>query len=404
MIQIQDFSAQQKIAPIWRLAFRSFFLAASIFSILALFYWVLFLNGVAYLPMLISPSIWHGHEMTFGFVATIAIGFLLTASQTWTGLRSIHGKKLMVLFLIWLLARLALFLAFNETMFYIALVAEFLFWSYSIGFLAYLLVKSGNHRNLLFIPMLSIMMVLDISILLSAKLGDVLLAKHLMNTAVLVFTLLITLLGGRVIPFFTRNGLKNIGLEVENNNAATWVEIITPILTLITVIAYFVNYFINVESGVFYLFILCGITHFIRLVAWQGHKTFKVPLLWSLHLSYLLLPLGFIVMAMSFLNLGVLFSDALHLITIGTMALMILAMMSRVSLGHTGRPLQVNSLIAWAYMCIFMAAIIRVSFPLIGEYQIGWLVSAVLWGVGFGIFVFKYTPILITARLDGAIG
>ena len=166
----------------------------------------------------------------------------------------------MVLFLIWLLARLALFLAFNETMFYIALVAEFLFWSYSIGFLAYLLVKSGNHRNLLFIPMLSIMMVLDISILLSAKLGDVLLAKHLMNTAVLVFTLLITLLGGRVIPFFTRNGLKNIGLEVENNNAATWVEIITPILTLITLIAYFVNYFINVESGVFYLFILCGIT------------------------------------------------------------------------------------------------------------------------------------------------
>jgi len=404
MIQIQDFSVQQKIAPVWRLAFRSFFLAASTFSILAVLYWLLFLNGVAYLPMLIPTSIWHGHEMIFGFVATIAIGFLLTASQTWTGLRSIHGKSLMLLFLLWLTARVVLFLSFNEILFYIALIAELSFWSYSIGFLAYLLVKSGNQRNLLFIPMLSIMMILDLSILISAKVGEIMLAKHLMKTAVLVFTMLITLLGGRVIPFFTRNGLKNIGLEISNNNATTWIEIITPILTFITVISYFCSYFIDVGFVVSVLFVLCGIFHFMRVSAWQGNKTVKVPLLWSLHLSYLLLPVGFIVMAVSLYSEQVMFSDALHIITIGTMALMILAMMSRVSLGHTGRPLQINSLMACAYMCIFMAALIRVSFPLIGEHQLGWFISAILWIIGFGIFVFKYAPILLKARVDGAIG
>jgi len=404
MIQIQDFSEQQKIAPVWRLAFRSFFLAASAFSILAVLYWLLFLNGVVYLPMIIPTSIWHGHEMIFGFVATIAIGFLLTASQTWTGLRSIHGKPLMGLFLLWLTARVTLFLSFNEILFYIALMAEFSFWSYSIGFLTYLLVKSGNQRNLLFIPMLTMMMVLDISILLSAKVGEIMLAKHLMNTAVLVFTMLITLLGGRVIPFFTRNGLKNIGLEISNNNAATWIEIITPILTFITVISYFCSYFIDLGLVVTWLFVLCGVFHCMRVIAWQGYKTLTVPLLWSLHLSYLLLPLGFMLMAVSFYSVQVMFSDALHLITIGTMALMILAMMSRVSLGHTGRPLQINATIAWAYMCIFMAALIRVSLPLIGEHQIAWIVSAILWGIGFGIFVFKYAPILLKARVDGAIG
>ncbi|MBU2969396.1 NnrS family protein [Pseudoalteromonas sp. C2R02] len=404
MIQIQDFSEQQKIAPVWRLAFRSFFLAASAFSILAVLYWLLFLNGIAYLPMVIPTSIWHGHEMIFGFVATIAIGFLLTASQTWTGLRSIHGKPLMVLFLLWLTARVALFFAFYDLIFYIALIAEFSFWSYSIGFLAYLLVKSGNQRNLLFIPMLSIMMLLDLSILISAKSGEVMLAKHLMNTAVLVFTMLITLLGGRVIPFFTRNGLKNIGLEISNNNAATWIEIITPVLTFITVISYFSSYFVDLGFVITWLFVLCAVFHCVRVIAWQGHKTFKVPLLWSLHLSYLLLPLGFAVMAASLYSVQLMFSDALHLITIGTMALMILAMMSRVSLGHTGRPLQINSIIAWAYLCILMAAIVRVCLPLIGEHQIAWLVSGILWSIGFGIFVFKYAPILLKARVDGAIG
>ncbi|SFC43627.1 NnrS family protein [Pseudoalteromonas denitrificans] len=404
MIQIQDFSLQQEIAPIWRLAFRSMFLAASVFSILAMLYWVLFLNGYALLPMILPTNVWHGHEMIFGFVATVAIGFLLTASQTWTGLRSIHGRPLMVLFLLWFIARVALFLSINEIIFYIGLLAEFSFWSYSIGFLAYLLIKSGNQRNLLFIPLLTIMLVLNLSILLSGKLGEILLAKHLMNTAVLVFTMLVTLLGGRVIPFFTRNGLKNVGLEVKNNNAPTWVEVITPILTFISVLAFFGDYFVDLGRFIAGLFSLCAILQLIRLVYWQGYKTFRVPLLWSLHLSYFMLPVGLFVMALSFYNSQLLFSDALHLITIGTMALMILAMMSRVSLGHTGRPLHIDSIIAWAYMCIFMAGVVRVSLPLFGEHQIAWVMSGLLWSFGFGIFVFRYTPILLKARVDGAIG
>ena len=133
--------------------------------------------------------------------------------------------------------------------------------------LAYLLVKSGNQRNLLFIPMLSIMMLLDLSILISAKSGEIMLAKHLMNTAVLVFTMLITLLGGRVIPFFTRKGLKNISLEISNNNAATWIEIITPVLTFITVISYFSSYFVDLGFVITWLFVLCAVFHCVRVIA-----------------------------------------------------------------------------------------------------------------------------------------
>ncbi|ABC28234.1 uncharacterized protein involved in response to NO [Hahella chejuensis KCTC 2396] len=395
MTQIASDRTPRPTLPLLGLAFRPFFLFGSLFSIVAIAYWILLLNGAAPWLTAMSPVVWHGHEMLFGFGGAIVIGFLLTAVQTWTGLPSVKNKALAALVLLWLTARIAFFL--GDDALRLAIVAEILWWALSALAFINLLVRSGNHRNLIIAPVLLLMATLDI---VSATVSDAGLALHLLNTGVLMMCVLITLLGGRVIPFFTQRGL-----GVDAITTPGWLEKALALLTPLTALAFFSGRFIpSLTPTVAVLLLVTGALQLLRIAHWRSLKTFGVPLLWSLHLSYLALALGQLGMGLSLLSQGAHFTDALHLVTVGAIGGMILAMMSRVSLGHTGRPLQPPALMAWAFALILAAAVVRAGLPLLMSAPAVWRISAALWALAYLVFVIHYAGILNAPRADGKPG
>ncbi len=382
--------------PIWDLAFRPFFLLASISSIISLAIWIAMLNGVVVrvgfsgLPI----NLWHAHEMTFGFGGAVAIGFLLTAVQTWTGNRSAHGSHLMLLTVFWIAARIA-FLIMPESLVWISIVLQITWWCLSIITLAKLIISTNNKRNFVILPLISAIAMINFFVLWFTANHNVLLATQLSHATILLFCVLISLIGGRVIPFFTQRKIESITVK-----KTPILDKVIPLLTLVN-IGVFLSPVSKTQIAVpAALLIIVGLLHLVRLYFWQSLKTVKIPLLWSLHLSYKFLGLGLITLGLSYITNSIRFNDALHLITIGTIGAMILSMMSRVSLGHTGRSMAVNFTMTLAFILIFASAIVRFLLPIFNEFIISWNLSAGLWILAFTIFIIKYTTILIHPKLS----
>lgn len=382
--------------PFFQLAFRSSFVLGSAVSFLALFVWLGGLNQWWLLPTGgLTPTVWHLHEMLFGFGATIAVGFVLTAVQTWTGIASLKGNPLILLLGIWLVAR-ALFLMNIADGLWLAIGLQVLWWLAVIGAFTHIVLRANNRRNYLFIPLFVVMMLLNIGIVVFDLTGRADIALHLGRTMVLMFGILMAIVGGRVIPFFTKAGAR---LDSVNHPAILDKLILaTSVLgTAVFVIGEF--YALPITPAV--LMISAGLLHLTRLSFWRSTATVSIPLLWSLHLSYFSLALGLIALGISYFTVAITFSSALHLITIGAMGLMIFAMMSRVSLGHTGRALQPKAIISLVFVCLLIAAFARAVLPLFAWTQLGWQISAICWLVATGIFLWVYTPILLAPRADG---
>lgn len=379
--------------PIWELAFRSFFLAGSAFSIVAMITWLVFLNGDALFlhQHKIAPVIWHFHEMIFGFAALCAMGFLLTAVQTWTGLRSAHGWRLIGLLSIWLLARICFWMdAIVWTMAF-----QGLWWLGSIAIYMHLVLKSSNRRNYQFIPLLLCLMLLNLSVLALANRGEYQLSLHLGRCATLLFTLLVTIVGGRIIPLFTRKAVRSARIHTY-----PWLE---KSVLLATVCAIGLYAFAPQSAATSWVLLVAGSLHLVRLRGWDSFATLNNPLLWSLHLTYFFLILGTLLLGISLqgdwlpsLTPG----DALHLIAIGMMGGMILAVISRVALGHTGRPLRLPRPMSIAMLLLPLAALFRSLFSSLGHHHAFWLLSGILWIIAFGLFLLHYLPILWAPRVD----
>ena len=388
--------------PVLELPFRSYFLLAVTCSLVAMAVWAGYLNGyVALSSEGISPLTWHIHEMIFGFGATVAVGFILTAAQTWTGQKSIKGLPLMLLIIIWLAIRVTLLIN-QPSSIVIAILLQSIWWLGSIAVYTRLVLISKNRRNYLFIPLLFGLMLLNIALLLVDFYGYPELTRHLARTSVLMFCLLMGILGGRVIPFFTVSGAKTLPITTPN-----W---LTPLLTTISVLGvmvFFSSAFTELPFSPAGLMISAGLLHLIRLSYWRSIATKNIALLWSLHIAYLSLAVGLILLGMSYfisdyLNLFITFADALHLITIAAMALMIFAMMSRVSLGHTGRALVPSKLVPWIFYLIILSALTRTLLPIIHQPFLAWNVSAITWLLAGLIFLKVYLPILTTQKIEKA--
>jgi len=398
MLQPEILTKEQAILPFFRLAFRPFFLLPALCSILAISLWVSVLSGEYHWAGALPVNIWHGREMVFGFSATIAIGFLLTAAQTWTGVRSLHGWKLAGVVLLWLTARYALF---SDSVFlqYLGMICEALWWGTCISYLGYMVIKSNNRKNLIFVPLLTIMMILDLSNLLSAFTGKIALAIHLTYAAVIMMTTVVTVIGGRVIPFFT---IRTLALPVMQGNKI--LERIIALMMALTLLSFVSSYFFAIEELTASLFIATGGAQILRMASWQTLKTFQKSLLWSLHLSYFNMGIGFIVIGLSYFITELNFSSAMHIVTIGTFGTMIIAMMSRVSLGHTGRTLCANSWISFSFLLLLNSMLFRVFLPTMGWIKIGYNVAAISWCLGFIIYLVNYGPMLLKSRPDGRSG
>ena len=387
-------------ASIWDLAFRPLFLLASGFSVVAVLLWLALLNATISWKPVFSPVLWHIHEMVFGFALTIAAGFLLTAVQTWTNLRSMHGKPLMLLAGIWLTLRVLIWQPWwpvDSTLMALVLLLQLSWWALVIGFFARLLIRARSQRNYLFLPLLTVIACLNLLFIYLAYGNFFNEALHIGQSVILFFGVVISIIAGRVIPMFTRNGCRMAGVQAQVGGNEK-LDIALLFLSLAAAFCFLFSGWLDFfRSELFkpeWLLALVGLLHLYRQSLWAPLKTLTIPLLWSLHASYFCLGLGLLLVGISQETNLMRSADAFHLMTVGTLGGMILAMISRVSLGHTGRPLIAGKLITIAFAAIFIAAVIRVVLPLFHLSLWGWNLSALGWALAFSLFCYVYSPIL----------
>ncbi len=399
MLNITDLKEEQKLAPLLRLGFRPLFLLGASFSLIAMVIWLLNLHGILASTPLNGVFWWHSHEMLFGFVPAIVAGFLLTAVQSWTGIPGVKGKKLLMLVLVWIAARI-LILANPPIPFAFIMIIDLLFLPLAGFLLAQPLIKIGQHRNMIFLPVIALMTLMNVFTYLPRLGFSNEFYTQGIHAMVLLTTFLVAFLGGRVIPMFTANGTKT-----QKVLPIKWLEM--SALTSIAIIFIFIAAGLT-EYNVF-LGVVCFIgaaLHLYRNMRWRPWVTLKVPLVWSLHATMLFIPIGLLLLGTHFIFGLISFSAALHSLTVGVMGGMIIAMMSRVSLGHTGRPLQVGSIMILAFVSIVIAAITRsLLIFMLPEFAAQlWLLSGALWCFTFACFIWIYLPILSSPRTDGRPG
>ena len=389
----------QKHAPIngyapFALGFRPFFLAAGLYAVVMMGLWLGVLQGEVKTGAL-SPFVWHGHEMLFGFAVAVIAGFLLTATQNWTGIRTPSGTPLAALFLLWLAGRLS-FLVPGLPVGWVVLI-DLSFLPVLALTLAWPIIKAKQLSNAPFPVLLLALTAANALVHLEGlgwTSGTARLGLHL---AAYVVVALIVLMGGRVIPSFTDNKLRT--------RARRWktIEWLVPVATLSALLAAL----IAPESLITALLaaFAAGV-HVTRLAGWYTSKLWSEPLLWILHLGYAWIALGFALLALSAAGLGAATGSALHAFTTGGIGTLTLGMMARVSLGHTGRILEPAPLMTLAFVAVNLAALIRVVVPVFfpAAYASGMLAAGLVWMLAFGLFAAIYTPILLRSRIDGKAG
>ena len=399
-VNIDDSQTALEIPPLLRLAFRPLFLGGTMFSIIIVAWWSYFwLNPFNWQPYG-GPIWWHGHEMLFGFGVSIVVGFLLTAVQTWTGVTGLRGWPLLVLTLAWVLGRLLLAIGAGLPL-WVVMAGDLLFLILATIAMAYPVFKTKQRQNMIFVPILAILALLNGVSHWGVVTNQPEVAQLSLHGAIMMFVLIITILGGRVIPFFTANGT-----GVEKKPPIKWLDIVSIASSVVLVAIAFVGFNKVPSNLLLTVSSIAAIANGWRFLRWSGQHCAKIPLLWSLHLSYAFIPLGFIVLALYAAGYTASLSAALHCFTAGAMGGMILAMISRVTLGHTGRPLQPPKLMSVGYIAIIAGAFLRVIFP--GWFPEGssWAIGLAggLWVLGYGIYMFYYGQMLVSTRADGRAG
>jgi uncharacterized protein involved in response to NO len=380
---------------IFALGFRPFFLLAGWLAILLMAFWVpMFVGGVPF-DTYYGEIGWHSHETIFGYTIAVIAGFLLTAVRNWTNTPTPSGLPLAGMGALWLVARILPIL-----------VAIFPRWLIAAADLAFLptfaiaiavpLLRNNEKQNLIFLPLLAVLW--SANLLVHA---DVLgLAPNLARKGVFlgldVIILVIVIMGGRVIPFFTERALSVV---LKRWRIVEWLSPLSVVLFLLTEL--FVPDSVTSAS----LAALAACANGARLAGWYTPRYWRVPLLWVLHLGYGWIILGFYLKAGTALGL-VPPQFTIHAFTVGGIGVLTLGMMARVSLGHTGRPLKVGAAMTTAFVLINLAAVGRGLLPPFFPQFFSQLIvaSGAFWIAAFTIFIIVYTPILIQPRVDGRPG
>ena len=400
-MQITDLKKEQKITPLLRLGFRPFFLSGALFSLVAITLWLLMYKGTISLTPLGGGYWWHIHEMVFGFGCAIVAGFLLTAVQNWTGARGAQGNTLLGLFLLWLAARvLVLFPDLLGGL--LTTLVDLSFLPAIAIVLAKPILAIKQYRNLFFVPLLALFTVANLEMHLALYYPDTFNIAHAGYAGVMLVTFLMSVMAGRVAPMFTANGT-----QTEKATPIAWLDKATNGSLAIVMLSLLLEPVVGFSSMFFGVsLIIAGTFQTFRWLRWRPWITLNVPLLWSLHAAMKFISFGLIILGLSYLIPEVPSNHVWHLLTIGGIGGLILAMISRVSLGHTGRPLQPPKAMTAAYLFISLAALIRTFGPWgLPEKTLLFIdISGAFWLAAFAIFVFTYGPMLVSARKDGRPG
>ena len=383
--------------------FRPFFLGAAIYALLIMVVWLAWLGGqVSWgvpwaLPIVGSPFAWHAHEMIFGFAIAAIAGFLLTAIPNWTGALPLSGLPLAVLFTVWLAGRVVMAVSGLLAPVLVAVV-DIAFLPMLGGFATVQLFARPAPRNLLFLVIIAAFTVANAAYHLAANGFIAADDLGIMRFALMLVVLMVSIIGGRIIPAFSHNWLHlNLG-AAPMPRRITWLDAASIVSIALLALLLLVPVPRAVEGGVA---LAAAFLNGARLFLWRGWTTWRAPIVWILHLGYAWLVVGLLLAALATVTTRIPMVAASHALGTGAVATMILAVMSRASLGHTGRPLTAPPLIVWAYALITLAALLRVAGALAGSQLYGALLigAALAWIAAFGLFVVVYAPILTTPRV-----
>ncbi|MDH5409906.1 MAG: NnrS family protein [Alphaproteobacteria bacterium] len=375
--------------------FRPFFLGAGIQAVLAMagwLIWIYLINTGAEpetLTIAVPVHIWHAHEMIFGYGMAVVAGFLLTAVPSWTGKKPVRGPLLGILFVLWLAARLTGWFSTFLPPLAVAL-PELAFIAMLSALVVHALLSGWSKRNFLFLPVLAAMFAAALMYHL-----DFPYPAHMLGLDILL--ILVTIIGGRVIPAFTTNTLRREGVEPLPRGSDK--RDLAPVLALIGMTVADLALPGSMTAGV--IAIAAGLFVAIRMIGWRTFKVLHSPIMWILHLGYAWLALGLIFKGIALTADIVSEITAIHALTTGAIGSLTIGVMSRAALGHTGRDLKVSAAITVSYMLISIATIIRISeSTLPGEWYYGSvLISGVVWIAAFLIFTVIYWPILTRPRI-----
>ncbi|HJV53177.1 MAG TPA: NnrS family protein [Noviherbaspirillum sp.] len=378
--------------PFFRLGFRPFYLLAAAFAALSIPLWLAGYFGLA--PSRLHVNInWHVHEMVFGFAIAVIIGFLFTAGRNWTGLWTPRRGHLAALAGLWLAGRLAMLVCPPA----LAAVVDVSFLPLAAWPIYRVLKRSGNKRNYFLVALLSLLTCANIVFHLSAN--GVLAISPIapIEAAILIVVMIESVIGGRVIPGFTSNGVP--GTKPITNPKRDSISIA---LTAVAAVAWIAHLPAPLVAA---LTFAASVTQLTRLVGWKPQATLRKPLVWILHVSYAWIAVGFFLLSLAALQYATT-SAAFHALAVGSMGGLIIGMITRTALGHTGRPLAAGRSETLMYLLIQAGVIARLlaAANAFGVRDALLVIAAISWSAAFLLYVAVYAPYLIRARVDGRDG
>lgn len=399
MLNIQDSTSSRQSVALFNLGFRPFFTGGAVFALVAMLAWMgIYLFG-AQLPLAGLPAVtWHAHEMIYGYSMAVIAGFLLTAVRNWTGVQTLHGFPLALLFAVWALARLVPFVNLPGGQYVLALL--------DLGFMIFLLIA-------VVMPIVRVKQWRQLGVaskLVLLGLGNAWFYAGLFGWSgrgtraglymglYLIIALILTM-GRRLIPFFTERGV-DYPVALKNRR---WLDVTSLLLfVLFLVLDVFTG---SRQAAALTALALFGL-HAVRLYGWFTPGILSHPLLWSLHVGYGFIVAGFALYAAA-VYFGVSPFLSVHAFAVGGLGIISMSMMARVSLGHTGRNVrQPPKAVVYVLLALTVAAVIRVFLPLLDleRYRL-WIAGAqIFWILAFAGFLAVYFPILFRPRIDGQPG
>lgn len=377
---------------LFALGFRPFYLLASVFAALSVPLWALQFSGLLGHAYLAGP-VWHAHEMLFGFTLAVIVGFLFTAGRNWSNQPTPTGWPLAALAALWVAARVLVLTPYAVA----AALANVAFPLAAAVALAVPFWRAKNRRNYFFVGLL-LLLAAAAGVVHLTQLGAVSRPGVLgIRVGLDVVLFILAVMGGRVIPMFTNNGVP--GAQAQRQPRVEQAA-------LGSVLALLAADVLGLAGGLLaVLAALAGAAHAWRWALWQPWRTRRVPLVWVLHLAYLWVPVHLLLRAVGELG-WVLPSVATHALTVGAVGGLVIGMMTRTARGHTGRPLKADRWEVACYLLVAAAAAVRVGLPLVapGQTVHAALASALLWSAGFGLYAVRYAPVLARPRVDGKPG
>ena len=387
---------QHNLSNLFSLGFRPLFSLMALAAVLGIGLWlVYFVLGWQIIFIAGNPVLWHGHEMLFGFAAAAIGGFLLTASANWAGRPPIQGAPLVLISLAWFAGRLVMMFSGLLNPAWVAAV-DLLYLGLLIVMIGNTLIRARNRRNYKIIAVLIVLFCLN-GLYHFSSLGGPVSAHTAIRIALVMVSVMIAIIGGRIVPAFTTNWLRQQGRLDQTGKPQSPRMMDELAIGFSLVLAVCWGFFPEqVFTG--WIAMIAGLLHGLRMSGWKGWATTAEPLMLTLHVAYGWLALALVALGVAICFDGLPQSAAIHGLTVGAIGTMILSVAVRVSLGHTGRPLRATKRISWMFVLVTVAAVVRIFAPVSDYYLELILVSGLLWVAAFVLFMVEFIPVYLSPR------